>query len=264
MTPISAILAWRTENLGTAARRWASLARLMESAAGDIDGRIDGVGADELSGDIRGSAETAVHDAGGRVRRDGALVSRFAEELGEAAISLTSARDDLRVAVGEARAAGLTVDDDTGEVMRPLRFGAIDIDAANPDSDRRLSEAVRSALRRVRSLDDELAAALPALHPPRRHMYVPGVRFGAGEAASGLPGARADAAQGIYDAFGLGDDAEVTVLDRTATTTTIIAGDPAGADRIVTIVPGTGSSPEDLLAQTDKAGATMGTGRPSP
>ena len=81
MTPISAILAWRTENLGTAARRWASLARLMESAAGDIDGRIDGVGADELSGDIRGSAETAVHDAGGRVRRDGALVGRFAEAL---------------------------------------------------------------------------------------------------------------------------------------------------------------------------------------
>lgn len=258
MTTIGAILAWRTEDLGVAARKWGTLARLMDSAAGEIDGRIDGVGDDELSGDIRSGAAEAIHDAGGRVRRDAALLARFGEVLDDAERHLTRAREDLRDAVEDAEAAGLEVDDMTGAVARPLRFGSIDIDGAKPVNAHEHQVSVRKALSGARSCDRKFAAELLDLHPPRRHMYVPGVRFGADKALIGLSGAREDAVRGVFEEYGRGDDAEVTVLDRTSRTTTIIVGDPAVADRIVTIVPGTGSSPEDLRTQIDKAKGDYG------
>lgn len=258
MTTIAEVLAWRTADLGFAARRWRTVGRLLDSTAADVDRRIDGVAEDEFSGGIRDAADTAIHEAGGRVRRDGGSMLRVAGALEEAERTLARAQRDLRDAIAAAEADGLKVDRVTGEITRRLRFGTIDIDDSRPTNMAEHRVAVGECFRRAELADERAAAGLEHCHPAGRHMHVPGVRLGVDEATAGVPHAHAEAVRGIFDEFGYAGDAGVTVLDTAPGTTAIVVGEVAEAENIVTLVPGTGSTPADLREQIDKVKGDYG------
>lgn len=243
MTTIDDILGWRTSDLTAAAASWRSLGRRLEQTADGLDAYLGGIGRSVLDGDIRELGHDAMTRRAGALRRDGASLHRAAGVLDDAAAELGPAVEKLRRAVDRARGAGHHVDPATGVLSGGPRRVRPDL-ASMTDV---LQSEVVHALKAVRDADGRLAEAM-AHHRPAGPVHLEGAGIDPAVAVEGLrPAQRAEVERLLGDR-GSG----VTVLETAPGTTAVAHGDLRRARNLLTLVPGTGSTADDIAAQVDK------------
>lgn len=242
MTSVATVLAWRPEELGAVAGRWRAVGRRLDSLADGLESDFDAIPRGEFEGDNRHAAQVAVRDRAGALRRDARSMDLVAEVVDEAGRELGDAVTRLRGAVAAAEARGYRVDRDTGlvhgSVSEPV-FG-------QPGERGRMQRDVRNALDRAIVVDNRYEEALGHQHPEGAHFRT-AAPLGVDEAAAGIAGAQAAELERI------GADDSVTVLHTRPGTTAVAVGDVGAARTIITVVPGTKSSADDLEEQLERA-----------
>ncbi|MFC3850570.1 alpha/beta hydrolase [Corynebacterium hansenii] len=254
MPDIGMILAWKPETFGPAIGMWRGAGKRLADAAEKVAGSVAAVPEGDLAGVIRVRGAAAAEERGGRLRRDAASIGRFADELDKARKSLTSARDWLAKAVADAEGDGFRVDRATGRVS-PKGSGAKSVAGAQGPGKSLSHHRKNVGYRFRRALDADATAAnrLRGQLPAGRHMTTPGMPLGRTEGLEGLSPAQAAEVERVRGQSGYGAGADVEVLATDPGTTAVALGDPRTAEHVITIVPGTGSTAEELAGQIDRA-----------
>ena len=194
----------------------------------------------------------------------------MAEVLDDTAEKMGPPAAELRRAVDTAVDQGFTVDMVTGDVSGPLASGGGEgggLGGAESGGNSGMSSGTgtmgtrrdRCELRIKRALvqliDEDRAGeeALGHQHPPSS-VHRSGVPLGVDAATAGIEDEQSAEVERI---MGAGDD-DFRVLETAPGTTAVAYGDIDAADRMVTLVPGTGSSAADIAEQVEKLEALHG------
>lgn len=254
VSDIAMILAWQPADFEKAARSWRGAGRRLAEAADTIAEAFDGVPLTHLDGPIRREGEAAVVDRAGRLRRDAGALGRFADELDRACGRITLAQKNLARAIAEAEDDDFIVDRATGRVLsggaRATSIADVGGTARGLGHHRRnIAIQVEQALK----ADERSAAQLRAQFPAGAHLSTPGQPLGRVEGSAGLPPLQAAEVDRVRERWGYDVGRDVEVLDTAPGTTAVAVGDPRTAEHVITIVPGTSSTAEELAGHIERA-----------
>ena len=237
MTTLEQVLAWRPGELAAVAERWRSVGRRMTGLADEVTSGFRGIPIEEFSGLNRRAAGDAIHLRAGALRRDADIMGNLADDVAAAGVDLDGKVGSLRDSVDAARTMGFIVDPASGRLTARA--------AGNEDLRRLLEIPIVEKLGEVLARDAELEHTV-ARHVPAGAQFREGTPLGIDEALAGLS---AEEAEELARVMGEG---ELTVLQTGPGTSAVAIGDVTTASHIVTLVPGTGSSPEELALQVER------------
>lgn len=248
------ILAWNPASFETAAESWRGAGRRLADAAEKVADVFGGVPITELDGPIRREGMTAVADRAARLRRDAGALGRFADELDRASGRITLAQKNLALAIASAEADDFLVDRASGIVLSNGARAKSVTDLGGTARElgyhrRNIADRVEAALK----ADEQSANQLRDQFPAGAHLSTPGQPLGRVEGSAGLPELQAGEVDRVRGLWGYDAGQEVEVLDTDPGTTSVAVGDPRTAEHVITIVPGTSSTAEELAQQIERA-----------
>ncbi|MFD5868535.1 alpha/beta hydrolase [Corynebacterium sp. NPDC060344] len=254
MSDINMILAWKPETLEQAAASWRGAGRRLADAAEKVARSVDSVPIAELAGPIREEGASTAKDRAARLRRDAAALDRFAGELEGAGKRITAAQNRLALAVADAERDDFLVDRATGLVLSNGARAKSVTDLGGTAM--RLGHHRQNIANRVREAmvaDERSANQLRDQFPAGAHLTTPGMPLGRVEGVAGLPALQAAEVERVRGSSGYEAGAEVEVIDTDPGTTAVALGDPRTAEHVITLVPGTGSTAEELERHIERA-----------
>lgn len=254
VSDIEMILAWNPASFAVAAKSWRGAGKRLADAAEKIGDSFAGVPTTEVDGPVRQEGIVAVADRAARLRRDAAALGRFADELDRANGELSLARGKLALAIAAAETDDFIVDRASGLVLsngaRAKSIADLGSTAKSLGYHRRqIAVRVEQAL----EADARSANQLRDQFPAGGHLSTPGTPLGRVEGVAGLPELQADEVERVRGLWGYEAGQEVEVLDTDPGTTAVAVGDPRTAEHVITIVPGTTSTAEELAHHIERA-----------
>lgn len=254
MSDIDMILAWNPATFAQAAASWRGAGKRLADAADKVADSVRSVPTGDLDGPIRTEGDIAAGDRAARLRRDAGALTRFAGELDGANRTLTLAQKKLALAIAEAEADDCLVDRASGLVLSngaraksitDLGGTAKLLGHHRKKIEMRVKQALEADVRAANQLRDQF--------PAGAHLSTPGMPLGRVEGVAGLPPLQAAEAERIRGMWGYETGSEVEILDADPGTTAVAVGDLRTAEHVITLVPGTGSTAEELALQIERA-----------